>query len=80
MKKVCATFGPTCDAFDTISLADELPEDLQIDDLLYAENIGAYSIASSTHFNGFPPAKIVHLNKTLSAGSNLIIIPKFRFI
>lgn len=61
--KVCATFGPTCDAFDTISLADELPEDLQIDDLLYAENIGAYSIASSTYFNGFPPAKVVHLNK-----------------
>lgn len=61
--KLCATFGPTCDAFDTISLTDELPEDLQIDDLLYAENIGAYSIASSTYFNGFPPAKVVHLNK-----------------
>ena len=62
-KKVCATFGPTCDAFDTISLADELPEDLQIDDLLYAENIGAYTIASTTYFNGFPPPKVVHLNK-----------------
>ncbi|VVB88303.1 Diaminopimelate decarboxylase [uncultured archaeon] len=61
--KVCATFGPTCDAFDTISLADELPEDLQIDDLLYAENIGAYTIASTTYFNGFPPPKVVHLNK-----------------
>jgi len=62
-KKICATFGPTCDAFDTISLADELPEDLQIDDLLYAENIGAYTIASATYFNGFPPPKVVHLNK-----------------
>ncbi len=62
-KKVCATFGPTCDAFDTISLGDELPEDLQIDDLLYAENIGAYTIASTTYFNGFPPPKVVHLNK-----------------
>jgi ornithine decarboxylase len=62
-KKVCATFGPTCDAFDTISLADELPDDLQIDDLLYAENIGAYTIASTTYFNGFPPPKVVHLNK-----------------
>ena len=61
--KICATFGPTCDAFDTISLADELPEDLQIDDLLYAENIGAYSIASATQFNGFSPAKTVHINK-----------------
>ncbi|OGW84909.1 MAG: decarboxylase [Omnitrophica bacterium RIFCSPLOWO2_01_FULL_45_10] len=61
-KKVCAVFGPTCDAFDTISVAEELPE-LEIGDLLYAENIGAYSIASSTHFNGFPPAKVVHINK-----------------
>ncbi len=62
-KKVCATFGPTCDAFDTISLADELPEDLQIDDLLYAENMGAYTTGSATFFNGFPPAKVVHINK-----------------
>ena len=61
--KVCTTFGPTCDAFDTISLTDELPEDLQIDDYLYAENIGAYTIASATVFNGFPTAKVVHINK-----------------
>jgi len=61
--KVCSTFGPTCDAFDTISLADELPEDLQIDDLLYAENIGAYTIASATNFNGFQPTKVVHVNR-----------------
>lgn len=60
--KVCAVFGPTCDAFDTISVAEDLPE-LAIGDYLYAENIGAYSIASSTYFNGFPPAKVVHINK-----------------
>ena len=60
--KICATFGPTCDAFDTISLADELPEDLQIDDLLYAENIGAYTLASATDFNGFPVATVVNIN------------------
>jgi len=61
-KTVSAVFGPTCDAFDTISVAEELPE-LEIGDLVYAENIGAYSIASSTYFNGFPPAKVVHVNK-----------------
>ena len=60
--KVSAVFGPTCDAFDTISVAEELPE-LEIGDLVYAENIGAYSIASSTYFNGFPPAKVVHINR-----------------
>lgn len=59
--KISAVFGPTCDALDTISIAEELPE-LEIDDLVYAENIGAYSIASSTFFNGFPPAKVVHIN------------------
>lgn len=62
-KKVCATFGPTCDAFDTISLSDELPENLQIDDLLYAKNIGAYTIASATMFNGFQPTKVMHVNR-----------------
>lgn len=61
-KKISATFGPTCDAFDTISLSDELPE-LEIDDLVYADNIGAYSIASATYFNGFPPAKVVSINQ-----------------
>jgi ornithine decarboxylase len=61
-KKISAVFGPTCDAFDTISVAEELPE-LGIGDYLYAENIGAYSIASSTYFNGFPPAKVVHINR-----------------
>ena len=62
-KKVCTTFGPTCDAFDTISRSDELPEDLQIDDLLYAENIGAYSTVSTSSYNGIPPAKVVHINR-----------------
>jgi ornithine decarboxylase len=61
-KQISAVFGPTCDALDTITLSAELPE-LEIHDLVYAENIGAYSHASSTYFNGFPPAKIIHINK-----------------
>ena len=60
--QISAVFGPTCDAFDTITLSAELPE-LEIGDLVYSENIGAYSHASSTFFNGFPPAKVVHINK-----------------
>jgi len=59
--EVCSVFGQTCDALDTISLSEELPE-LEIEDFVYSENIGAYSSASATWFNGFPPAKIVHLN------------------
>jgi len=60
-KHISAVFGPTCDALDTISQAEELPE-LKLGDLVYSENIGAYSHASSTRFNGFPPAKVVHIN------------------
>jgi ornithine decarboxylase len=60
--QICAVFGPTCDALDTISLTEELP-DLDLGDLVYSENIGAYSHASSTYFNGFPPAKVIHINQ-----------------
>jgi ornithine decarboxylase len=59
--EICAVFGQTCDALDTISLSEDLPV-LDIDDLVYSENIGAYSNASATWFNGFPPAKVVHVN------------------
>src|SRR5579862_4153632 len=60
--EVCSVFGQTCDALDTISLSETLP-DLEIEDLVYSENIGAYSNASATWFNGFPPAKVVHVNE-----------------
>jgi len=60
--EICAVFGQTCDGLDTISLSEELP-DLQLDDLVYAENIGAYASASATWFNGFPPARVVHVGE-----------------
>jgi len=59
--EICAVFGQTCDGLDTISQSEELP-DLEIGDLVYSENIGAYSNASSTWFNGFPPAAVAHVN------------------
>jgi ornithine decarboxylase len=59
--RLSAVYGPTCDALDVVSMAENLPE-LNRDDLVYSENIGAYSHASATHFNGFPPAKVVHVN------------------
>jgi len=59
--QICTVFGQTCDGLDTISHAEDLPK-LELDDLVYSENIGAYSTASSTEFNGFPPAQIVHVN------------------
>jgi ornithine decarboxylase len=60
-KEVCAVVGPTCDSFDKISLSVQLLGNLEIGDYLYTENIGAYSIASSTKFNGFDGANIIHI-------------------
>src|SRR5512141_2368160 len=60
--EISAVFGQTCDGLDTISRAEDLP-DLEIGDLVSSENIGAYSNASATWFNGFPPAKVVHVNQ-----------------
>ena len=61
--EIASVFGPTCDALDVVSMAEELPNNLELGDLLYSENIGAYSHASSTYFNGFPPAKVVHIDQ-----------------
>jgi ornithine decarboxylase len=63
-KEVCAVVGPTCDSFDKVSLSEQLPGNLGIGDYLYTENIGAYSIASSTKFNGFDGARIVHIHQS----------------
>jgi ornithine decarboxylase len=60
--EICTVFGQTCDGMDAIVQSEELPR-LEIDDLLYSENIGAYSNASATHFNGFEPAQVVHVNE-----------------
>jgi ornithine decarboxylase len=61
-KEVCAVVGPTCDSFDKISVSEQLPANLEIGDYFYTVNIGAYSTASSTKFNGFEGAKILHIN------------------
>ncbi|MFI3186648.1 MAG: type III PLP-dependent enzyme [Methylococcaceae bacterium] len=61
--QICTVFGPTCDGLDVISMTEELPSDLQRGDLLSSKNIGAYSGATSTYFNGFPPAMVIHVNR-----------------
>ncbi|MCM8817808.1 MAG: type III PLP-dependent enzyme [Candidatus Omnitrophica bacterium] len=54
--------GPTCDSLDVISLSEELPE-LEFGDIVYVENIGAYSYATATNFNSIPIAKVISINK-----------------
>jgi len=60
--ELATVFGQTCDGMDIIAQSEELPK-LEIDDLVYSEDIGAYSNASSTWFNGFSPAQVVHVNQ-----------------
>jgi len=54
----CVLAGPTCDSFDVISREERLPA-LEPGDVVIAENMGAYTSASATHFNGIPMTKIV---------------------
>lgn len=44
-------FGPTCDSLDVIR-ENIMIKELEIGDKIYIENIGAYTIASATLFNG----------------------------
>lgn len=50
-------WGPTCDALDQLIETIRMPE-LQIDDWIVFENMGAYTIPVASPFNGFPLPKI----------------------
>lgn len=45
-------FGPTCDSMDCIGKDIDLPE-LEVGDWLYYKNMGAYTVAAASPFNGF---------------------------
>jgi len=48
----CTVFGPTCDSMDCIGKDILLPE-LEVGEWLYFENMGAYTVAAASPFNGF---------------------------
>jgi hypothetical protein len=47
-------FGPTCDSIDVIARSVLLPK-LKVGDFLYMNNMGAYTMAAASSFNGFEP-------------------------
>jgi ornithine decarboxylase len=49
-------FGPTCDSIDVITRSVLLPK-LRVGDWLYFQNMGAYTMAASSSFNGFTPSE-----------------------
>jgi len=59
-KYLSTVFGPTCDSFDCIGQDILLPE-LEINDILYVKNMGAYTTSCATSFNGFKPAKVKYI-------------------
>lgn len=54
-------FGRTCDSADIIGTDVLLPYNMQEGDFLTIKNIGAYSYASASEFNGFPKPVVVSL-------------------
>jgi ornithine decarboxylase len=48
----CTIFGPTCDSMDCIAKDILLPE-LEVGEWLYFKNMGAYTVAAASPFNGF---------------------------
>ena len=57
-KYPCILAGPTCDSIDVIADGVMMPE-MELDDLVFVPNIGAYSWASATTFNGFDKPKVI---------------------
>lgn len=51
-------FGRTCDSLDWIGQSEET-EELEVGDWLYVPNMGAYTTATSTEFNGFPKPSVL---------------------
>lgn len=56
----CTIYGPTCDSIDRIMVNCKLP-DLSIGEVIYVENMGAYTIAASSNFNGFPSTECKYI-------------------
>ncbi|KAK2843636.1 hypothetical protein Q7C36_011851 [Tachysurus vachellii] len=56
----CSIWGPTCDGLDRIVELCTLP-DRQVGDWLLFENMGAYTVAASSTFNGFQKPDICYV-------------------
>ncbi|MEE8500607.1 MAG: type III PLP-dependent enzyme [Kiloniellales bacterium] len=54
--------GPTCDSLDVLPKTFELPADAREGDWIEIDQIGAYSFALATRFNGFYPETFVEVH------------------
>lgn len=63
--KVC---GATCDSVDILTRPFHLPETVDTGDWIEIGNIGAYSLALRSRFNGFYPDTFVEIEQPFEAG------------
>ena len=54
-----SVWGPTCDGLDCVLPEVELP-DLEIGAWLFFRNMGAYTLAAGSTFNGMPRPRVHH--------------------
>lgn len=54
--------GPTCDSLDVLPGTFDLPEDAREGDWIEIDQVGAYSNALATRFNGFNPETFVRVH------------------
>lgn len=55
-----SVWGPTCDSIDCVSPMTQLPSNLEVDDWLGWENMGAYTICAASQFNGFQTTQVIY--------------------
>uniref|UniRef100_A0A0G4F124 ornithine decarboxylase n=1 Tax=Chromera velia CCMP2878 TaxID=1169474 RepID=A0A0G4F124_9ALVE len=65
-KEPAVLFGPTCDGFDIVMEKAHLPV-LQVGDWLLFRNMGAYTSAAFSTFNGFTPPRVEYVELLPSA-------------
>ncbi len=58
-------YGPTCDSFDVLPHPFLLPDDVREDDWIEIGQVGAYSNAAATKFNGFSAETLVEVDEVL---------------
>ena len=59
-EKQALFFGKTCDSLDLIAIQDQAP-DYEVGDIFIVPQMGAYTSASATTFNGFPLPKKLYM-------------------
>jgi len=74
-KELAVIAGPTCDSIDVIAEEINMPP-LSISDIVVGHQMGAYTSATSTHFNLFDKARIIPVNTPDQISENIVRIDK----